>query len=317
MWVEDEGEGVDQALSRFRAARSVFNVETEQWEPMRGSDDPGQVHHLVVRHRMEPVPGHDLIFSLRDPSDPVRRVHPDYADAEGLVASAVEVRTVGSRSGRHERFVDEVTEELKGLIKNSRAGARPRETFASTRIRTRVITEADGLPPHEQVLIGKYGTFVPPEVPADQIRAADGHILGIYMGALMRSRADREFVQDRYHGGVSEYLMLTDVNRWGPGISGLGATNSIAFANTALLGGVGPSAYDPDRINAEFLHFHAEMTLANGRRRRETIAVLVGTSRLHPGQQILVDYGPQYLEEFDQRNQPPTPEPHIKHEPHD
>jgi hypothetical protein len=315
-WVE--GDGLNQAQTGFGLYRAaVFNVDTNEWEWKPALDGLGQIHTLVVGHRMEPIARNDQLFPLRDPADPLGRVHPDFADAQGNISPNVRVlevsarfvpSDVGLKSTADREFRDlaaEVETELGQSISNSRAGAHQAPTFLSGRTVTRRLTEHDGLPAHEQVLIGQYGLFVRHEVSAWQVQAPRGHILGIYMGALLRTRAQEAQVE-AVLPAYADYLM-----RGGPrsNYSGLGATNGVAFANTPLLPGA--RGYDQNRVNADFLGFKVKLTDKNGKARSEVIAVLVGRRTLGPGQQILVSYGKDYLPQFRQKK-PPT---QIKPEP--
>jgi hypothetical protein len=95
-------------------------------------------------------------------------------------------------------------------------------------------------------------------------------------------------------------------------ISGLGATNAVAFANAPLRAGA--TSYDPDRVNAVFVGFKITLTDKNQHERIQVFPVLIGRKNLQPGQQILVNYGKQYLPNFHRpdSHQPPPP---IKTEP--
>lgn len=294
-WVEREDP--DQASALFRLERAVHDVDTDQlvFEPRH--DEVGAVQQLLVRHPMVPDSAHDRVFPLRDPRDPLRRVHPDYADADGSsVAALVRVLDVTARHSDGAGMTGEVRTELQVLIANSRSNAGAEQTLLSTRTETRRITAEDAIPSHEAMLIGQYGLFVSANTNPDELGSARGHILGVYMGALLRGDDDHDVVealQPRY----LDYLMQTgDGDGDLRSISAAGAANGVAFANTALhRNGRG---YDHNRINAEFFGFTVTLTDRHGRAREENIVVLAGNERLRPGDQVRVDYGRDYLELF-------------------
>jgi hypothetical protein len=324
-WVLEGEEGLlDQSRTGFALHEAgAYNVDTDQWEWQAVRDVLGRVRRLIAHHRMEPIRDHDLVFPMRDPADPLHRVHPDYADEGGDVGAHVQVidvkpqfrpsyvglgRSRGDREAMN-RLTAEVRTELGRLISNSRAGAPRQATFLSMRTVTRQVTAADGVAGHEQVLIGQQGLFVRPDVSGAEVRGGQGHMLGIYMGALLRGGADENRVE-AVVPGFRHYLIYGLTARTEDGsYSGLGATNGVAFANTPLRRDL--AGYDEDRINADFLGYTVKMTDARGVQRTEFVVVLVGRNNLEPGQQVLVNYGDSYLPLF---QQPSTP---VKREPHD
>jgi hypothetical protein len=325
---------LDQARTEFARLRSgAFNVDTNEWGDWEPElDTMGQVQTMIGHHPMDPTGENDLLFPIRDPADPLRRVHPVFADEKGAISSNVHLIDVaprfqpsfiGLKSGDGPtlaRLTDEVRTELTRTIDNSRPDAPSLQpTFLSTRTETRRLTADDGLAEHERMLIDQWGLFVRADVPRTEFTAREGHILGIYMGALLLNKADA----DRALAALPDlehYLMQ-------PGsrtrFSGLGGTNGVGFANTPLK--VSRRGYDKDRINAVFVTFTVTMTDRdglttdrNGRRRAWDIAVLIGLENLQPGQQILVSYGRDYLRLFKevstQDNEIST---HAKREPPD
>ena len=297
---------LDQARTGWQLQREgAFNVETNEsdWVPVQ--DDSTQ-RLLTVHHGMDPIAENDLLFPLRDPDNPLYAVHPHYADETGNVSPNVRVikvtpffspSDVGLADGdpAFTRLLAEVHEELARLINNSRAGASREPTFLSRRTVTRRVTKQDGLPAHEDVLIGQYGLFASTDVPSSEVSGRDGHMLGIYMGALARSKAQERRIE-AVQPGYQHYLMEAPTSKSRQATySGLGATNSVAFANTPLR--ADKRGYD-DRVNAQFLGVRVVMTNNQGQPRTESIVVLIGEPHLQLGQQILVSYGKQYLALF-------------------
>ena len=89
--------------------------------------------------------------------------------------------------------------------------------------------------------------------------------------------------------------------------TGLGAANSVAYANTALCRPTPDNpepAYDRERLNAFFLPFHLELTDKDGVRRNEAAIALVALDNLFAAgndsreAQVFADYGNGYLENF-------------------
>jgi hypothetical protein len=152
---------------------------------------------------------------------------------------------------------------------------------------------------HEQVLIGQYGLFVLPAVGKQQLTMRNGKILGMYCGALLENAAQSQEYANS-HPGAIHYNM--DLRKGGRVVAALGATNSVAFANTALLPrqpGQESPAYDFKRINARFVPFHVSMSDKNGKDGIEEFMVLIGSNRLYDGNgEVRVDYGDAYLVNF-------------------
>ncbi|WP_156753020.1 hypothetical protein [Mycobacterium sp. 1245801.1] len=318
----------------------VYNVETDEWEWRPKRDELGQIHRLIASSRIDPIEGHDLLFPLRDPEDPLHRVHHIFADHEGNVAPEVGVQKVKLNFDAHEiglqdtagppaktsnpakpvrknpakqgpkspaeqvmgSLAQEVRADLTRLIENSRAGAQPLPSFLSQRTVTRKVTEHDPLPDHEQGLIGQYGLFIRPERTIGDVRGVDGHILGFYMGGWLRSRADEQRVE-ALHPNYRHYLL--EINQRSK-LSGLSACNGVVFANTPLL--EDKSGYDDQRANADYFSCTATITDNQGNPRTIELSVLIGRKNLKPGDQVWVSYGPYYLPLFDQ------PSPAVKPE---
>lgn len=76
-------------------------------------------------------------------------------------------------------------------------------------------------------------------------------------------------------------------------LSPMGAANSMAFANTAVTPDL---AYDESRLNARFLPFNVELQSKDGKMQKEQVVAVVGLK--NPRTQILLEYGPNYLQQF-------------------
>ncbi len=323
-------------MSRTRFVMQVGEVgdltdEAVVWSPVF---DEGSA--VVVHHGMAPWEGADDEFPLRDVRDPHARVHADYADDEGFVHSSVQVLSVeeGFRHGSLPTVLgpgvpvaalrEQVRAELWRLIDNSRRGA-ARQTKAAA-VQARELSGAE-VADHEQELVGQFGLFATQSAR----RGVDGHILGIYMGALLRGEDDEALAQAAHRG--NEWYLMDAADERGAGAavstySADGAPNSMAFANTALRAPVAGQrrAYDLSRINAAFVPFKVQMIDNRGRRRTEHVSVMIGGANLTPGAAVLVSYGSRFLDQFqppsarEQRAQRRAAEPapkRIKTEPHD
>ena len=140
------------------------------------------------------------------------------------------------------------------------------------------------------------GTVLENERQRQQAQAAhpDSDHYAIDAGRLPRRQRGRP-----NWGGAGKRTQVT--------YAGLGSTNSIAFANTALRRpdpAHPEAAYDKERINALFLPFDLELTDKKGERRNEVALALVALDNLfpqgddRPHAQVLADYGNDYLANF-------------------
>ncbi|SUA93217.1 hypothetical protein [Pandoraea pulmonicola] len=271
---------------------------------------------IVVRHRMDPVPALENAFPLRDPSDPLHRVHPRYADVRGHIAAGVQATE--ARLGRgyfryiealakhdeHRRLAPMRRTEVTLLRDSLQADvlAEMQRLIAGRaqdvpRCRPRRL-QANELLAHEQILAGQYGLFaVDALAPEQRPTLSNGKILALYMGALLES--DDEMAQyAQTHPDSLAYDFEVSRHRV---LAGLGATNSVAFANTALLPGPEP-AYDHQRLNAVFIPFDVSMIDRDGGNCREAVIALVALDNLYsatnPAREVRVDYGEAYLAQF-------------------
>ncbi|WP_139813755.1 scabin-related ADP-ribosyltransferase [Mycobacterium simiae] len=296
---------LDQSRTGFRVQIGEYGdltSDTTHWEPRF---DPG--NQVIIHHQMEPIGWLDNVFPMRDLDDPLRRVHPDFADADGFVHPRVRLdrvqladtvreaqRRVPVPGAVLEGLGRVVHAELDRLMNNSRRGSVSRDGVV--RIEPRRLTPAD-VQPHERPLIGQYGLFATPRAGT----AHQGQILGIYLGALLHGEADEERAR-ALHPGSHRYMMdvggasSSKVSTY----SADGGGNSTAFANTALLP-FSPRqipSYDHGRINAAFLGFRVDLTDNQGRPTHEYVSVLVGLDNLRPGDPVLVSYGTPFLNQF-------------------
>jgi hypothetical protein len=333
---------MDMARTAYVAQYEVYDVDESRWHTEIAAN-----RQLTIRHPMEPNEALNQQFPLRNPEDPVRQVAPAFSDKDGRLHPKVKMNGVsavfGSREVRGlinsmassgfnppeaalrnalEGLEQEVTTELQRLMNNSRAdvdASQFQSSLLSERTFTRQIAPSDVLP-HESALVGQYGLFakdarVPPTI-------QNGRILGLYMGSLIDSPATEARAEATYPNHYSQYLLDAPHSRSHQvtTYSGAGAINNAGFANTATLEGLGD--YDRSKINAVFLPYQARLTDNSGGKRNVSLSVLVGLGNLRPNQQILVNYGGNFLKQLKlpsaradraaQRNAPP---PHIKQEP--
>ena len=301
-----------------------------QWKPIFDANHAV----IIVHHPMEPDSRMDDEFPLRNSTDPVNRVDPHYADANGRVHPKVQLRTVQSglnvnqftsrvnsalqqsgsrRMNRNEinaaisGVVADVHSEMTRLIENSKAAGGRAPDPPPRRIEPRRLGPNDVEGAHESMLVGQYGLIAlepsnPEDVPVPTLR--NGRILGIFMGGVVRGETEEEQVAAT-HPGYQRYLQDAASSR-GTGnkvttYSADGSANSTGFANTALLppGRSAGPAFDMARINALFLPFETRMKDRNGKDRTEVIPVLVGLDNLfgpnNPGRHVLPIYGDEFL----------------------
>ena len=196
-----------------------------------------------------------------------------------------------------EQLSADVQGEMQRLIEN-KPPTQPRCT-------PRLLTAAD-VQPHEQMLVGQYGLFAnrPQDLDAPLPTLSQGRILGLYMGAMVERRDKQALAElESTHPDYLRYAM--DARRsTGHQVvySGEGATNAIAFANTALLPGTDKPQYDHLRINTVFIPFHLQLTDASGQPANETVVAALALDNLfhptNPNAMVIADYGDAYLDQF-------------------
>jgi hypothetical protein len=98
-----EGEMLDQGRTPFYREVELCDLSGDMadWRLHLNTKDAA-----VVRHRPDPIPENDDKFPLRDPDDPLRRVHPRYAGPDGKCHPKVQVRDVQLGSGFRSYFRD-------------------------------------------------------------------------------------------------------------------------------------------------------------------------------------------------------------------
>jgi len=164
---------------------------------------------VIVHHRMEPVPGNDDKFPLRDLKNPAR-AHPRYAGDDGKCHRNVALKKIklDDKEGAH-KFLQELCASDPRLPLNRRQlktallalAADAKEEFerlieerphTNPRCQPRQLSAAD-VQDHEQVLIGQYGLFAPrPSDPAQYPTLSNGRILGFYMGTVLENEHQRQ-----------------------------------------------------------------------------------------------------------------------------
>jgi hypothetical protein len=287
----------------FAEGVPVHNVDyPAQWDiqPVVGS----AASVVDVPHPPSPSPVLNDVVPWRDSANPINRVHPDFAAEDGSLHDKVQLRglTLGMNPRNLNKLFTFITghglsesdlqllrrdaeAEMRLLMDNSRPNARRRESSLSTQTEVYRITEAL---PHEEGLVGQRGLRARQELDA-------GEFLGFYAGIL---NADREMMADQ-HPGFEQYELDAvnwRANRRAPSYSAMPASNSAAFANTALL--PDRSDYDWSRINAGLMTFGAGITNRDGRPRNLDVVGLFTYRLIRQGDPILLDYGPGYLPQF-------------------
>jgi hypothetical protein len=294
---------------------------------------------VVVHHPMEHLPRMDRVFPLRDPLNPLDRVHPRFAGARGRLHANVAVQAVHlphatrkvmaqlnddarllppDEAGHAARMSDaqlkcifrvlqqDLREQISSLVGHD-AGNQP-----SPRCRPRVL-RAEDVQPHERMLIGQHGLFVHERYHDAEATArpllCNGRSLGIYAGALLDG-GERQLEEVGLRVPGCAHYALTAREARGDKAAviyhALGAGNSMAMANTALLPGAGRPAYDMTRINALFLRFDVCLTDKTGEPATTPVMVVAALGNLfsaaNPQRQVYLDYGPSYLSLFESAN---------------
>ncbi|KQV91585.1 hypothetical protein [Rhizobacter sp. Root1221] len=328
VFVETE---LDQARTAFHRQLGEYcdlTADRAEWHAHLDLND-----RVLVRHRMEPRLDHDNKFPLRSPIDPLGRVHDRYAGPDGACHPNVRLEAMALSSGFRSYFRAMAKSDGRLRLDSSslqEAVARLERDAASElmrlvreeprqqpRLQPRRL-EASDVQPHEHALIGQYGLFVPRSPKSEERPTlSNGRILGFYMGALVENDDDLARTEDT-HPDYAHYAI--DTRPMGKRLmmySALGAANSVAFANTALLPDAGEPAFDRRRLNAMFVEFDASLTGSAGRAHRERLLALVALDNLFDGDQpeaqVLVDYGDNFLANF---QEPVPPSEPVKHEPH-
>lgn len=286
----------------------------------------------IVNHPMDPIPEMEAAFPLRDPRDPLHRVHPRYADATGQLSSNVRLvgkpaMAVGVRSmlqsmsrdttdarvpkmdrARMSRLCDDLEVDVQAEMKRLIEGRMP----DPPRTHARKLTKAE-LPAHEKEALGnRYGLFVP-ELPENQRPTLlNGRVLGVYLGALNEADDELDDYRASHPGSVSYEMEIVKPSGGKVTVSALGATNHMALANTALDPDSPTPAYDLPRINAIFIPFNLRLTDKDGHEHPRTVMTMVGLDNLYassnPRREIRVDYEDAYLDQF---QQPSTPQADV------
>lgn len=300
-------------------ARTAFYEELAQVCDLTG--DAAQwstrTRAVIVHHRMEPVPGNDDKFPLRDRNNP-ERAHPRYANDDGTCHPNVQLKTIKVAGQEMHKFLQHLCEsdprvrldpdKLKDVVQALTKDAQHEferlireEPSPNPRCQPIKLSAAD-VQDHEHALIGQYGLFVPrPDNQADYPTLSNGRILGFYMGAVLENERQRQEAlathpdSDHYALDASRLPQQRQPGRtnWSSTagkrtqvtFAGLGSANSMAFANTALRR-PDPDhpepAFDRERINALFMPFDLKLIDKNGKRRNEVAVALVALDNLFP-----------------------------------
>ncbi|GHH56444.1 WXG100-like domain-containing protein [Lentzea cavernae] len=295
-----------------------------RWESGPGDDEVRIVR--AIRHDLVPDPAMDHAFPWRDPGSPVRRVYGPFAAADGSLHPAVRagsdritahmtggkallkaiaadpadrrLPTVGPREMERlwPLLEADVVREVRRLVDGPQPGWRPPARP--------MILALEHVRPHEQALVGKWGLSLSTSdsVSADRPSVTNGRVLGLYLGAVLRSRAE----EDRWgaeHVRFPSYAMQVG----GAGVYTMtaeGAANFTAFANTGLLAGARSPQYDTEAINAQFVRFTVTLPDATGRMRKLPVAAMVLLDNAFDPVAnrhgiVTVDYGDDYLVMFE------------------
>ncbi len=323
IYVETELDQARTAFYRELGASCDLTGERAQWSVRLDQGDA-----VVVRHRMTPIADNERKFPLRDPRDPLGRAHARYAAPDGSCHPNVKLSKMQLSTGFRSYFRELAKSDPRLQVDRARLGhiVDHLEADAARELR-RLIDEKPGTPryrprmldardvlAHESALIGQYGLFVRrPQRPEQAPTLSNGYILGFYMGALVEEDVDFA-TTEAAHPDYAHYAIDAHRHRGGLVVySGLGATNGIAFANTAIKSDVAEPAYDRRRLNALFIEFQASLSDKDGRPRRENLVALVALDNLFendgPEAQVLVDYGDAFLANFKESDAPPRVKP--------
>lgn len=262
----------------------------------------------------------------------MNRVYEPFADASGqvhpgIVARADEItatmlrhRTILKamvRDPDDHRLPDSVTnKELEALwpVLGEAVAAEIRrltrgEALKSPPVRIARV-ERKHVPRHERSLVGQWGLYFaqwPPSRSAGRRPSLlNGHIVGVYMGAVLDDPDDVAYWEQTYERYPAYALGLGEETRYESLMSAEGAANAAVFANTATKLVDKPDgrgqvfAIDEDRVNAMFIEFVVRMPLPNGGFRAQIIGAVVALENAfdekeNPYGSVIVGYGDSYL----------------------
>jgi hypothetical protein len=290
-----------------------------------------------VQHRLDPDPKMDDAFPWRAPDSPVDKVYKPYAADDGSVHPGVlgrvdEITATMASSKAHLKEIARDSKDkrlpvtaVKALTKvwpqlEQAVAVEIRrltrgEPHASFPVHPRKVTK-EHVRPQELGLVGQWGLFLTKPLAEmsvdDWPSLRNGRILGVYLGIVLDDPDDLEQWIRNYTNFPSYAVELAPSDKRAIStMSGEGAANAIAFANTALERTSGPEGaatsgvnYDWDVINAEFVTFTIRIRDKNGRLRAQPIQALVALdnafdSVTNPHGMIVVDYGQSYLPNFE------------------
>jgi hypothetical protein len=303
----------------------------------------------TVQHRLDPDPAMDNQLPWRAPLHPTRRVYEPYAAEDGSVHPAVlarahEITAImahgkalfrGIARDPHDtrlpstaisHLTKVVWKQLEHAVATEIQRLTRGEPLATPPVHpARVTADHVRHRPNDQPLINQWGLFLTrrPEhmSPQDRPSLLNGRILGVYLGAVLDNQSERENWGQTYTSYPSYAMDLARTNKIVITMSAEGAANSIAFANTAVQPARGSNGlatsgmeYNHTAINAEFVSFTVRMPDRDGGYRMEPISVLVALEnafdpKTNPDGMIIVDYGDNYLWQFDQPDIPIKTEP--------
>ena len=343
-------EGAERVRSGGTAEDEAENVEYKvvnesevliTWTNTNPDADILQIY--TTRKAPAPIDSMNDAFPWRDPTDPVGRVYRRYAGADGQVHPVLRgnakqitakmttgkqlLRKIANSNTDTRMSLHSVTNDLWAQLENDVAAEVARLTEGQHRpmpVEAFLMTTADLLP-HEQMLNGHFGLRLTDDVmntvrAGDRSRlpsAANGRILGLYLGAVLDSREKVEEWSERYEQ-FPHYAIET---RTSTGrlitMTGERVCNVIGFANTALLADASAVDFDHSRINAIFLTFSVRFphlddpTNPNARGQRQEVAALVALDNAfdlasNPGGFIIANYGEGYLGLFDESGGQPA-----------
>ncbi|MEU0156971.1 hypothetical protein ABZ071_34940, partial [Micromonospora fulviviridis] len=305
---------------------------------VRGSPDhgqePGDDLKLVrwVQHQVDPDPKMENAFPWRDRKAPHARVYGPYADDNGEVHPTVRADAANitaemmsgkayltsiARAGDDSRLPGAMAGAMQQLWLQLEqdVAAEVRRRVLGQPARTARVTpgrmQAHHLRPHEHMLIGRWGLFLASDPTApEQPALTQGRILGLYLGAVLKTDEDIQQWEDTYQL-YPTYAMDLRAGRFSV-MSAEGAANAIAFANTAITDDPTSPETDRSRVNAVFVQFRIRIADKYGRIRRENIMALVALDNAfdphtNPHRIILAHYGDAYVKGHLR--------PHIKQEP--
>lgn len=274
---------------------------------------------VVVHHPMEHVPRMDHVFPLRDLKNPLDRVHPRFADAQGHLHPNVSVQRVQvppvtrkllnqlnrqsqllppDKSGRavqmSERQLNDmikalqrdVQAQMKNLSGGEPDGPSDGESRSPPRCTPRVLTHKD-VQPNEQMLIGQHGLFLDQRFrdceDAELPLLCNGRILGFYAGALIDEGEQQEAAVKAQVPDWGHYALTARDQRGEKPATiyhALGAGNSMAMANTALRADKPEPEYDATRINALFVRMDVGFTDKHGEAVDQPVMAVVALANL-------------------------------------